>query len=369
MNNNATPVYIIAEAGVNHNGSLQLAKQLIDVAASAGANAVKFQTFKADSLVTRSVRKAGYQKKDTSAEDTQYDMLARLELGSEEHRILANYCRKRGVDFLSSPFDIGSVELLMEICDPPYLKVPSGEITNAPLLLKIAQTGKPVFLSTGMSTLGDIEAALGVLALGYVSTINRPRVRDFYDAYRSTEGQKAIRDKVTLLHCTSEYPAPSDEINLNVINTLRQAFDLPVGYSDHSEGIGIPIAAVAIGAKVIEKHFTLSRDLPGPDHRASLEPCELTIMIENIRHVEIALGSKVKMPGISELKNKDLVRKGIVAACNIKAGDNFDETNLVVKRCGTGISPLYYWDLMGKAADRDYKPDEKVEFPWFPSLF
>ena len=353
--------YIIAEAGVNHNGSLTMAKQMIDVAAQAGADAVKFQTFKAEQLVSKSAPKAQYQKIATDESESQFEMLKKLELNKEMHQELSAYCSLKNIEFLSTPFDIESVDLLINYCNISIIKIPSGEITNAPLLLKIAQTNRPVILSTGMSTLGEIEMALGVLAFGYLNINEKPSLTQFQEAYYSEVGQGILREKVILLHCTTEYPAPIHEVNLKTLETLRTAFDLPVGFSDHTEGIAIPLAAVARGAMLIEKHFTLDRNLPGPDHKASLEPQELQQMIQGIRQIEQALGSTVKMPTSAEQKNKEIARKSLVVAKDIAEGDFFSKDNLTIKRPGDGLSPIYYWEWLGKRADKNYKEDEKVK--------
>ena len=290
-----TRTYIIAEAGVNHNGSLHLAKKLIDVAAASGADAIKFQTFQADKLLTFTAPKADYQIIATPKAESQYEMIKNLELSLEDHALLVDYCRNKKIQFLSTPFDVESVDLLAKTFDLPFLKLASGEITNAPLLFQLARTGKPILLSTGMSTLGDIEFALSVLALGYLNNKEtKPSYHHLIDAYRSQEGQQVLKKNVTLLHCTTEYPAPFAEVNLKVLQTLRSAFHLPVGYSDHTKGIEIAIAAVALGAIVIEKHFTLDRTFPGPDHQSSLEPDELAAMVKTIRHVEMAMGEGYK---------------------------------------------------------------------------
>lgn len=351
--------YIIAEAGVNHNGSLDMAKMLVEVAAEAGADAVKFQTFKADKLVSRLAPKAEYQTKTTDVDESQHEMIRKLELDEHAHEILIEHCKVCGIEFLSTPFDFESVDLLAERFNLPCIKIPSGDITNASLLLKIAQTGKTTILSTGMSTLGEIEDALGVLAFGYLGK-GTPSIAAFRAAYCSAEGQLTLHDKVTLLHCTTEYPAPLDEVNLRVMNTLRSAFGLQVGYSDHTEGIAVPIAAVARGAVVIEKHFTLDRTLPGPDHKASLEPGELKQMVEAIRVVEKALGSGIKNPTPSELKNINVARKSLVAACTIRAGESFTAENLGAKRPGNGLSPMQYWELFKRKASRDFSKDEVI---------
>lgn len=355
-------VYIIAEAGVNHNGSLDLAKKLVDVAADAGANAVKFQTFKADKLVSRIAPKAEYQIENTDASESQFEMIRKLELDEAAHATLVLHCNSKNIEFLSTPFDLESLGMLVQKFDLSRIKIPSGDITNAPLLLEAACTGKPVILSTGMSTLGEIEMALAVLAFGFTETGEPPSLAAFEKAYGSTEGRKALQDKVTLLHCTTEYPAPLVDVNLLAMTTLQRAFGLPVGYSDHTQGIAIPVSAVALGALIIEKHFTLDRNLPGPDHKASLEPDELKQMVISIREVELALGSSIKQPAISELKNRSVARKSLVAARDIYKGEVFTRDNLAVKRPGDGISPVHYWEWLGKIADRDYQQDDKVKF-------
>jgi N-acetylneuraminate synthase len=354
-------VYIIAEAGVNHNGSLDMAKTLVDVAAEAGADAVKFQSFKADNMISSHAPKAEYQTRTTDASESQLDMVKKLELDENAHQVLIAYCKAQGIQFLSTPFDQDSVDMLVRNFEPPYIKVASGEITNAPMLLKIARIGIPVLLSSGMCTLSDIEKALGVLALGYLQPEQKPSAQAFHKVYCSEAGQKVLSGKVVLLHCTTEYPAPFTEVNLYSMDTMRAAFGLPVGYSDHTQGIAIPIAAVARGAVVIEKHFTLDRALPGPDHQASLEPDELKEMVQSIRQVEAAMGSSLKAPAPSEIINRRIARKSITAAYAIKEGDLFTEANLTCKRPGTGISPMYYWDWLEKTAARDYAKDEMIE--------
>ncbi len=353
--------YIIAEAGVNHNGSLDMARQLIDVAAEAGADAVKFQTFKAQNLVSKSAPKADYQVGTTGANESQFDMIQKLELDESAHRQLMAHCQKRGIQFLSTPFDFESVDLLSDTFDLPCLKIPSGEITNGPLLLYVAQAGKPIILSTGMSTLDEVEQALGVLAYGFVGDGQSPSRDAFQEAFGSAEGQTALREKVRLLHCTTEYPAPFEDVNLRAMDTLAESFNLPVGFSDHTTGITVAIAAVARGAVVIEKHFTLDRNLSGPDHRASLEPSELKEMIRSIREVEMALGDGVKKPAASELKNLLVARQSLVAKSEIKAGEVFTPDNLGTKRPGDGVSPMTYWDFLGRKAVNDYQLDEKVK--------
>lgn len=353
--------YIIAEAGVNHNGSLELALQLVNAAAKAGADAVKFQTFVAKNLASAYAPKARYQKERTDNAESQLDMLQKLELDRDAHLALIDECRKRKIDFLSTPFDLPSLELLAGDFDLPRLKLSSGEITNAPFLLAAARTEKPVILSTGMSTLGEVEQALGVLAFGYATAPgSAPSAAAFLKSYRSDQGQRALRQNVVLLHCTTEYPAPVQEVNLRAMDTLQSAFGLQVGYSDHTRGITIPIAAAARGASLIEKHFTLDQNLPGPDHKASLEPDELTRMVTSVREVEAALGSGVKAPVPSELKNLAVARKSLVAARAIHEGERFSELNLAVKRPGTGASPFLYWEMLGRPAQRDYEADQEI---------
>jgi N-acetylneuraminate synthase len=353
--------YIIAEAGVNHNGSLDMARKLIDVAAEAGSDAVKFQTFKAQSLVSKSAPKAEYQVSTTGAEESQFEMIHKLELDEDAHRLLIAHCQEKGIQFLSTPFDFESVDLLAKTFDMPCLKIPSGEITNGPLLLYVAQTGKPVILSTGMSTLEEVKQALGVLAYGFVGDGRKPSLDAFQKAYLSDEGQGALRDKVRLLHCTTEYPAPINEVNLRAMDTLAKTFKLPVGFSDHTSGITVAIAAAARGAVVVEKHFTLDRNLPGPDHNASLEPGELKAMVNAIREVEAALGDGVKQPTTSEIKNLTVARKSLVAKTEIKSGEVLTAEKLGAKRPGDGVSPMAYWDFLGRKAICDYDQDEKVK--------
>jgi N,N'-diacetyllegionaminate synthase len=329
--------YIIAEAGVNHNGDIELAKQLIDVAAEAGADAVKFQTFKADSLVTRSAKKADYQNLSTDSSESQHEMLRQLELNIDMHHELIEHCAKRKITFLSTGFDIESVELLKGLGQKLF-KIPSGEITNLPYLRHIGQINKPVILSTGMSTMGDIESAIAVL-----------------------EEAGTARQNITVLHCTTEYPTPMIEVNLRAMQSIHNAFDVSVGYSDHTQGIEVSIAAVVLGASVIEKHFTLNRNLPGPDHKASLEPAELQAMVTAIRNIEIAMGDGVKRLTPSEIKNKPIARKSVVASKSIKAGETFSAQNLTVKRPGNGLSPMCWDEILGRMASRDYTIDELIE--------
>ena len=328
---------IIAEAGVNHNGDLNLARQLIDAAVEAGADLVKFQTFRADRQVTRTAQKANYQTLTTDGKESQQQMLRRLELSPDMHDELIAHCAARNIRFFSTGFDIESVNLLVDLGQDLF-KVPSGEITNLPYLRHIGGLGKAVILSTGMSTLGDIEAAIDVLELA-----GTPRTR------------------ITVLHCTTEYPTPMAEVNLRAMLSIGSAFGVAVGYSDHTSGIEVAIAAVAMGATVIEKHFTLDRNLPGPDHQASLEPAELKAMVSAIRNVEMALGDGVKRLTPSEARNKPVARKSLVASQAIKAGERFSAQNLTAKRPGTGISPMRWDEVMGRVAGHDFSADELID--------
>lgn len=327
---------IITEAGVNHNGSLDLALQLVDAAVAAGADVVKFQTFKASCLASPNAPKALYQQATTDADVSQLEMLRRLELSEDDHRRLMDYCQQQGIAFLSTPFDFPSIDFLVSL-GMPVFKIPSGEITNLPYLRKIGGLGKDIILSTGMSTIEEVA-----------------------DALRTLEAAGTPRARITLLHCTTQYPAPLDSVNLHAMLTLCDAFpDIAgVGYSDHTQGIEIPLAAVALGATVIEKHFTLDKNMEGPDHKASLEPDELRAMVAGIRRVERALGDGVKAPALAEIPNMAVARKSIVAARPIKKGDLLSEENMAVKRPGNGISPMRWDEFVGKVASRDYAEDE-----------
>lgn len=352
---------IIAEAGVNHNGQEELAFALVDAAHKAGADIVKFQTFKAKNLVTEEAKQAEYQVTNTQKQESQLAMLSRLELTYDTHHELVKYCDSLGIEFLSTAFDLESLDFLVNDLGLTRLKLPSGELTNAPLVLAHARTGCDLIVSTGMATLSEIEIALGVIAFGYTADKKaEPSMQGFQEAYASEAGQKALKEKVTILHCTTEYPAPMEEINLRAMDTLGRAFDLAAGYSDHSEGITIPIAAVARGAVLIEKHFTLDKNMEGPDHKASLEPQELEAMVKAIRQIEIALGSSVKTPTVSEVKNKAVARKSLVAAVNIKQGEKLTDFNLAIKRPGSGLSPYLYWEMLNKETSRDYKAGDLI---------
>lgn len=325
---------IIAEAGVNHNGSLERAKKLVEVAKECGADIIKFQTAKLDSLVSKTAKMADYQKANTGVVESQKEMLRKLLLSFEDFVEIADYCKEVGIQFLSTPFDIESVKFLNTMQD--IWKVPSGEITNYPYLVEIAKTKKEVILSTGMATLDEISDAVRVLK------------------------ENGTPD-ITILHCTTEYPAPIAEVNLKAMGMLKEKFGYPVGYSDHTQGIEIDLAAAALGATVIEKHFTLDKNLPGPDHKASLEPAELKAMVEGIRKIELALGVPEKQPSQIELKNRAVARKSIVAAKNIKKGEVLTEANITTKRPGNGLSPMKWLDVIGTKAVRNFEEDELIE--------
>lgn len=353
-------VFIIAEAGVNHNGSLDMARRLVDVAADAGANAVKFQTFKAEALATAQAVKADYQIANMREGGGQIEMLRALELALGDHHALIEHCNMRGIRFMSTAFDAPSLAFLGTL-GMPAIKIPSGDITCAPLLLQAAQLRQRLLVSSGMSTLTDVERALGVLAYGLLHD-GAPKDQDAIDdAYFSGEGREALQHHVTLLHCVTQYPAPPEAVHLRAMGTMARAFGLPVGYSDHTLGIEMSIAAVARGATVIEKHFTLDRTLPGPDHAASLEPDELKRMVSAIRHVEAGLGDARKLPVLAERPNRVVARRSIVARRPIAAGEVFALDMLDWKRPGTGLSPMDIWSLLGRKALHDYAADEQVE--------
>lgn len=328
-------VIIIAEAGVNHNGSPEIAKKMVDAAKEAGVDYIKFQTFVSEKLVCRNAKMAEYQEKNTQMVETQFSMLKKLELSQKQFAELKSYCEEKEIGFLSTPFDLESIDFLNEL-GMDFYKIPSGEITNYPYLVKIAKTGIDVVMSTGMCEIWEIEEAVKVL---------------------KENGTKNI----TLLHCNTEYPTPFQDVNLKAMDTLKKNFDVSVGYSDHTVGIEVPIAAVARGAKVIEKHFTLDKNMEGPDHKASLEPDELKDMVRAIRNIEKALGSEEKKPSVSEKKNIAIARKSIVAAKKIEKGKKFTEENLTVKRPGDGISPMLWKDVVGKVAKRNFDEEEKIE--------
>lgn len=326
--------YIIAEAGVNHNGQLDLALKLCDAAKEAGVDAVKFQTWKTENIVTAQARQAAYQTENTGVEESQFDMLKKLELSYDHFRYIQKYCKKIGIEFLSTPDEEESLEFLVSL-DLPFIKVGSGEVTNIPYLRKIASYGKPVILSTGMSTLAQVATAYDTLL-------------------------ESSAPKVSLLHCTTNYPCPFDEVNLRAMLTLKEAFKCQVGYSDHTMGTEIPVAAVAMGAEIIEKHFTLDRTMEGPDHKASLEPAELKLMVEQIRHIEAGLGDGIKRPNKSEAENAKVVQKSILAKRPIKQGETLTEDMLVAKRAGMGISAKYLDIVVGAYAIKDFEIDEPI---------
>ncbi|MDE6386378.1 MAG: N-acetylneuraminate synthase [Lachnospiraceae bacterium] len=328
-------IFIIAEAGDNHNGSLDLAFQLVDKAAQAGADCVKFQTFVTEEVISKRAEKAQYQKESTGADESQYEMVKKLELTFDNFRQLQQYAKKKGLMFLSTPFDIPSVDFLESI-EVPYFKIPSGEITNLPYLIRIAQTGRDIILSTGMAEMEEIEAAVKVL-------------------------REHGAGEISLLHCNTEYPTPMEDVNLRAMLTLKEKFGVRVGYSDHTKGIEVPIAAAALGAEIIEKHFTLDHNMEGPDHKASLEPDELKAMVAGIRNIEKALGNGIKTASGSEKKNIDIARKSIVARRRIAKGEILSEDNLAVKRPGGGISPMKWYEVLGTRAVRSFEEDEMIE--------
>lgn len=328
-------IYVIAEAGDNHNGRFELALRLVESAKAAGADCVKFQTFRTEEVISTRAEKAEYQKTATGADESQYEMVKKLELSFDQFRQIKAYCDTLGIRFLSTPFDIPSVRFLREM-DMPFWKIPSGEITNLPYLLEIARTKRPVVMSTGMCEMEEIQAAMDVL-------------------------RNNGTPKVTLLHCNTEYPTPYADVNLRAMASMRERFGVEVGYSDHTPGIEVPIAAAALGAVVIEKHFTLDRNMEGPDHKASLEPDELKAMVSAVRHVEAALGDGVKRPSSSEQKNMAIARKSIVARRAIRRGEPLTEENLAVKRPGSGISPMRWFEVLGTCAARDFQADELIK--------
>lgn len=327
-------VFIIAEAGVNHNGDINIAKKLIDEARKAGVDAIKFQTFKTEKLVSKNASKAEYQKNNTKNDESQFEMIKKLELDYEKHKVLIEYCKEKDIMFLSAPFDLDSIDILDKL-GMDIFKIPSGEINNLPYLEKISKLNKKIILSTGMSNLGEIEDALSIL------NVNKS-------------------NDIVVLHCNTEYPTPMEDVNLSAMKTIQDAFKVKVGYSDHTLGIEIPIAAVAMGAIVIEKHFTLDKNMDGPDHKASLEPEELKNMVDSIRNIEKAIGDGLKKPSKSEFKNKSIARKSIVASVEIKKGDLFTEDNITVKRPGNGISPMKWHDILGTEATKNYKEDDLI---------
>jgi len=352
--------FLIAEAGVNHNGSIELAKKLIDAAVMAGADAVKFQSFVASSIVTAGASKAEYQITNTGSKESQLEMLKKLELSHSQQRELHQYCQRSGIQFLSTPFDTASLNFLTADLGLETIKVGSGELTNAPFLFEVARLAKNIILSTGMSNLDEVADALGVIAFVMTDSKN-PSVSSFKSALASSEGRKAVTSKVTLLHCTTDYPTVPSDVNLQAMLTLREKFDCQVGFSDHSVGIHLAVAAVAMGATVIEKHLTIDRDLPGPDHKASLEPSEFKNLVDQVRDLENAFGDGIKRPTEVELKNKKIARRSLVALKAIKTGDVFTSENVSIKRPGTGRSPFEYWSLLGTKATSDIAENEVIQ--------
>lgn len=355
------PVHVIAEAGVNHNGKLELAMELIDVAAQAGADSVKFQTFRADALASESAPKANYQIRETGSEQSQQEMLKSLELDEAAHRKLLAHCNHRGVQFLSSPFDHESLRFLAQGLGLGTIKLGSGELTNGPLILAAANLASHLIISTGMATIGEVEDALAVVAYADANPGQVPNsLQAVKDALAGGQAMAGLRDRVTLLHCTTEYPAPPESTNLHAMTTLSRAFGLPVGYSDHTFGSAITLAAVALGATTIEKHFTLDRGMDGPDHAASLEPSELTDLVNDIRRITAAAGSGVKQPAACELSNRIVARKTMVASTSVPKGAQFEATSIAIKRHGAGLSPMHYWDVLGRHANRDYAVNDVI---------
>lgn len=354
------PVYVIAEAGVNHNGSLELARQLVSAAAAAGADAVKFQTFDAKKLARASAPKADYQKRTTDQAESQLAMLSKLELPREWHAELKAHAKAQGIEFLSTAFDLGSLDFLAGL-DMPFFKVPSGELTNGPLLWRFARLGKPLVVSTGMATLSEVEQALAVISHAFNAEGEPADLDEVWEGWTRPEWRRSLQGRVTVLHCTSQYPTPMDEVNLLAMDTLAHAFGLPVGYSDHTEGILIPVAAVARGAVLVEKHFTLDRAMPGPDHLASLEPGELAQMVRDIRALAVALGGRAKSPQPSEWKTRKAARQHVVAARDIAAGAVLSRDDLTTARSGGGGLPATaLWGLIGVAAVQAYAAGEPI---------
>lgn len=351
--------YVIAEIGVNHNGSIEMAKELIHAAKECGADCAKFQTFKADTLAKSDLVKAEYQQVTSGASETQYQMLKRLELKREDFFVLAEECKAAGIDFMSSAFDVDEAVFLLEKFGMPYFKVASGEISNGPLLFEAAKRGARVLLSTGMSNLADIQSALEILASGYLYPNQIPTEEFAKKAF--VKAQTVLQEKVTILHCVSQYPAPYEDLNLWAMRTISEQFRLPIGYSDHSDGHHAAIAALALGARVIEKHITLDKNLPGPDHKASNDIVEFKRFVKFIRSTELALGDGLKKPRESELPNRELIRRSLILRKPIKAGETISAEHLTSKRPGTGLSPLQYWEVLNRKAAHDLSNDHILE--------
>ncbi|MTI11390.1 N-acetylneuraminate synthase [Curvivirga aplysinae] len=354
-------VYIIAEAGVNHNGELSRAFDLVDIAAETGADAVKFQTFKADELTTQRAETCDYQRSATKGAVSQQDMLRALELSEEEFCMLAEHCAKKNIEFMSTGFDIKSLDFLTSKTKIKRVKIPSGEMVNPFLLLHAARTNLPIIISTGLASLEEVKLSIGVISYGLAHPHSIPTREEALEQLESKQNYDLLREKITILHCTSAYPAPMSDINLNAIRTLHDEFELDIGFSDHSQGINASLGAVAVGAKVIEKHFTLDKNLPGPDHKASLSPKELNELVSGIRDIERALGSGQKQPSSSESKNKLAVRGSLVASCKISKDEILTEENLTAKRPGDGLHPMAFLDLNGQKASKQYDPDDLIK--------
>ncbi|MDV7339790.1 N-acetylneuraminate synthase [Terasakiella sp. A23] len=361
MTSSPHTVSVIAEVGVNHNGKIDTALRLVEAAKEAGADIVKFQIFSADGIVLKNVRQADYQVQNIGQKSDQYSMLKSLELSKDDYFKIIDYCQQLEINFLFTPFDEESLDTVLNDFNQRIIKIGSGDLTNAPMLLKIAQHARKVILSSGMASMAEIKMALSILGFGYLQNSISPGTAAFETAFTQKETQKLLQENVTLLHCTTQYPSPLDSINLRAMKTLKNQFNLKIGFSDHSEGILAAIAAVSLGATVVEKHLTLDRTMEGPDHIASTEPHQFKDMIRSIRDVETALGSDVKAPTQEELKNAQIARKNLVAKKTIKKGDLFTRDNLCVKRSGTGINALTFFDQIGKTADQDYAIDDVIQ--------
>ena len=356
-------ILFIAEAGVNHNGSMKNIIKMIDIASKSGADAIKFQTFKASNLATENAKKANYQLKTTNSKESHFNMLKKLELSEKDHFKIKDYCKRKGIKFLSTAFDFDSLNFLNKKINLDTFKIPSGEINNLPLLIEFGRTKKKIILSTGMSTLKEIDKAISYLAIGNIlgrRRFDKNILKKELKKLTPKKKLKILKNKLSILHCTTNYPAKNYELNLNAIKTISQNFNFTVGYSDHSMGIYASLAACALGARIIEKHFTISKKLEGPDHKASLEPHELSSLIDNIRNIEFSLGDGVKKPFKSEIKNIRSIRKSLVARKNIKIGEIFSENNLTIKRPGTGKSPEKYWDYLEKKSKKNYNKDDII---------
>ncbi len=358
---NKRKIIIIAEAGVNHNGDLSLAKELVDIAVDAGADFVKFQTFTAEEVVSTHAEQAEYQSRNTGISQSQLDMIKKLELAKADFIELYKYCKKSKINFLSTAFDIKNLNFLIKECRIPCIKIPSGELTNAPFLYEIGKLRLPLILSTGMANLDEIGQALAVLSYGWSRNNEPSSVQQCFDYYATDEGRNILNDKINILQCVTEYPAPYKDTNLRAMQTIAQKFKVATGLSDHSKGIHIPVAAVAMGATIIEKHYTKDRNLPGPDHKASLEPNELKDMVQFIRDTENAMGDGIKRPQQSEIKNIAIARRSIVASETIKKGEIYTNNNITCKRPGDGKTAMLYWDMLGQKCLSEVEKDQVVD--------